>query len=155
MNKTWLIINREYSTRVKKKSFLLTTILVPLIILGFYAIILAIGMSDSSKPVKIAVVDKANLFNGKMEKAKDDPSEYQFVNGEEEQNFKADYKKKGFDYFLYIPEIDFKNPVGIRIHSESAISLGQKSKIENTIDRAIEMKRLKEVNIDPSPNHYP
>lgn len=107
-------------------------------------------MSDSSKQVKIAVIDKANLFNGKMEKAKDDPSNYEFLNSAEEQAFKADYKKKGYDYFLYIPQIDIKNPVGIRIHSESAISLGQKSKIENTVDRAIEVKRLQEENISPA-----
>lgn len=30
MNKTWIILKREYLTRVKKKSFIITTLLVPL-----------------------------------------------------------------------------------------------------------------------------
>src|SRR5690606_4546105 len=36
MNKTWLIIQREYSTRVRKKSFLLTTFLVPIFFIAMY-----------------------------------------------------------------------------------------------------------------------
>jgi ABC-2 type transport system permease protein len=149
MNKTWLIINREYSTRVKKKSFLLTTILVPIVIVAFYAVIIAISISDTSKKVKIAVIDEGKLFNNKIEKAKDDPSEYQIVTGEKEQDFKAKYKEKGFNYFLYIPELDLNQPAGIRLHSESPVSLGTKGKIENTVDQAIEVKRLQAANIDP------
>lgn len=36
MNKILLIIQREYLSRVKKKSFLLTTFLVPLFFIGMY-----------------------------------------------------------------------------------------------------------------------
>ena len=38
MNKTLLIIQREYLTRVKNKRFILTTILMPLLIVGFIAV---------------------------------------------------------------------------------------------------------------------
>mgnify|MGYP007094551570 CR=1 FL=1 len=38
MNKIRLIIEREYLTRVKRKSFLITTLVVPIIIMAFYAI---------------------------------------------------------------------------------------------------------------------
>jgi ABC-2 type transport system permease protein len=47
MKKIALIIKREYFIRVKKKSFLLTTIGVPLFIIGFYAIIIAISLDES------------------------------------------------------------------------------------------------------------
>ena len=68
MNKIALIISREYLTRVKKKSFLVTTILVPIIIIGFYAAIIAISVSDSDDKQKIAILDEASLFNGAMPK---------------------------------------------------------------------------------------
>ena len=70
-NKIFLIIGREYFTRVKKKSFLLTTILIPIVIMAFYIGIIAIAVSDSgSKNIngldQIAIIDKAGLFNGKV-----------------------------------------------------------------------------------------
>ncbi len=63
MNKTGLIISREYFTRVKKKSFLITTILVPLVIIGFYAAIIAISMKGSDEKKSIAVIDEAGLLS--------------------------------------------------------------------------------------------
>ena len=66
MHKIALIIKREYFIRVKKKSFLLTTIGVPLFIIGFYAIIIAISMDSfggGDDKNKIAVIDDAHLFN--------------------------------------------------------------------------------------------
>ena len=62
MNKISLIIGREYFTRVKKKSFLITTILVPLIIIGFYVAIFAISVNGSDDVQKIAVIDEAHIF---------------------------------------------------------------------------------------------
>ena len=148
MNKIGLVIQREYLSRVKKKSFLLTTILVPIIIIGFYAIIIAISVSDSGDKYKVAVIDEAGLFNEKVEKEKNDPIEYVFINNETEQSYKSKYKAAGYDYFLYLPNINIDQPRGMKLHSPSAISIGVKNKIEKVIDRAIEDKRLKAANID-------
>lgn len=147
MNKTWLIVQREYFSRVRKKSFLLTTILVPLVIIGFYAVIIAISISDNSDVVKVAVLDEANLFNNNLQKSKDDVTSYEFVKSGNEQAFKSKYKAAGYDFFLYVPKINIENPSGIRLHSESAVSLGTKKKIEKTINQAIETKRLGAANI--------
>ena len=69
MNKTLLIIQREYLTRVKNKRFILTTILMPLLIVGFIAVstILAIKGKDSHK---IAVVDDNGFFKGTIKNSK-------------------------------------------------------------------------------------
>ena len=85
MNKTWLIVQREYFSRVRKKSFLLTTILVPLVIIGFYAAIIAISVSDDSETLKVAVLDEANLFNNNIQKSKNDAVAYDLVQSETEQ----------------------------------------------------------------------
>jgi len=148
MNKILLIIQREYLVRVRKKSFLYTTILVPLIIMGFYAAIFAIGMSGGHEKNKIAVIDEANLLNNNIEKAKDDRSEYAFITGQSPDSFKDVYKSKGYDFFLYIPPFDVtKNATNIQLFSQSPVSLNQKNQIEKTIDNAIELKRLQSVNI--------
>src|SRR6266496_1926531 len=64
MNKILLVSKREFLTRVQKKTFLLTTILLPLIIFGFYALIIYFSVSSGST-LNIAVADNANIFDGK------------------------------------------------------------------------------------------
>ena len=150
MKKIWLVIQREYLTRVKKRSFLLLTILVPIIIIGFYAAIIAISISGSTSSQKIAVIDEDSLFNGKIDKAKDDLSQYTFIQNESEQSFKDKYKTQGYSSLLFIPKLDIDKPSGIRIHSQSAISLSEKGKIESVINKAIEEKRLASAQIDPA-----
>jgi len=148
MNKILLVIQREYLVRVKKKSFLYTTILVPIIIIGFYAAIIAIGVSGGADKNKIAVLDQANLFNGNIEKAKGDVSEYVFITGQSSETLKDTYKKMGYDYFLFIPPMDVtKNTGTIQLFSQSPIAVNQKSKVERTINSAIEQKRLQSANI--------
>ena len=149
MNKIGLVIQREYLTRVKKRSFLITTILVPIIIIGFYAAIIAISISDSSETSKIAIIDAGNLLNGKIEKAKNDNTEYSFVNNEAEESYKAKYKKEGYNYFLYIPKLDINQPTGVNLHSESTVNLSTKSKVEKLVNNAVEGKRLQQANMSP------
>lgn len=149
MNKIWLVIQREYLTRVRKKSFLITTLLVPIIIVGFYAAIIAITISGSTESVKIAVLDKANLFGGKIEPGTRDNTLYSFIQNETEKSFKEKYKKQGYSSFLYIPEVDYNNPSGIVLHSQSAASISTKSKVERRVNQAIEAKRMQIAQIDP------
>ena len=61
MNKIWLIIKREYLTRVRKKTFIISTLLFPLLYLG---LIFGMGfIADKSKQnLKVAVIDKSGYF---------------------------------------------------------------------------------------------
>ncbi len=149
MNKIGLIIQREYLSRVKKRSFLLTTILVPIIIIGFYAAIIAISISGSSDTQKVAIVDRANLLNGAVQDDKDDKNSYTIITNETEHSFKEKYKQEGYTSFLFIPEIDIDRPAGIKLHSQSSLSITAKAKIENKINKAIERKRMQIAQIDP------
>ena len=54
-----------------------------------------------------------------------------------------------FDAFLYIPKLDLNKPTGIKIHSQSAFSVSTKARLESTVDKAIEMKRMQAANINP------
>ncbi|MFT3750179.1 MAG: ABC transporter permease [Agriterribacter sp.] len=149
MNKIGLIIEREYMTRVKRKSFLLTTILVPIVIIAFYAVIIAVSISGESNTQRIAVLDDANLFNGSIEASKSDKSSYHFIHNETEQSFKSKYKGEGYSLFLYIPESYSKDSGQIKIHSQAAVSIFAKADIERKLNAAVEKKRLLAANIDP------
>ncbi len=148
MNKVGLIISREYFTRVKKKSFLITTILVPLVIIGFYAAIIAITISGGSDKQSIAVLDEANLFDGKID-IKDKSIGFTFIKNETEKDFVKKYKDQGYNSFLFIPAFDIQNPEKMVLHSQSAASLSTTSSLERMINKAIEDKRLIAQGIDP------
>jgi ABC-2 type transport system permease protein len=149
MNKIFLIISREYFTRVKKKSFLITTILVPLVIVAFYAIIIAVSLKGSTDETKLAVIDKAGIFTDST-LAKSKNLIITFVKNETEQDFVGKYKDLGYQAFLYIPEFDVNASQKFTVHSQSSLSLGNTNAIENLINRAIENKRLIAQGIDPA-----
>ena len=102
-NKTGLIISREYFTRVKKKSFLLTTILVPLVIVAFYVIIIAVSIKGSTEKNKLAVIDEAGLLTDSSNSKNNDLI---FIKNETESSYIKKYKQQGYDAFLYIPKFD-------------------------------------------------
>ena len=72
MNKTLLIIQREYLARVKKKSFILMTFLVPGLILAMYGVIFLIAKnSDSLNKIReVKVIDESGMFAGKLQNHK-------------------------------------------------------------------------------------
>ena len=148
MNKIGLIIGREYFTRVKKKSFLVTTILVPLVIIGFYAAIIAISINEGKDKQSIAVIDEANLFNGKLE-TKDKSIDFRFIPNVTEAAFVKQYKDSGYNAFLYVPPFNIDQPGKFTIHSQSAVSLSTTNSIERILNKAIEDKRLIAQGIDP------
>ena len=86
MNKIALIARREFLTRVQKKTFLLTTILLPLLMFGFYAMMIYFTVSSDEKYI-IAVADESNIFNGEIE-SKDDIS-FRFLKNETPSTLKA------------------------------------------------------------------
>ncbi|OQP47810.1 hypothetical protein A4H97_31085 [Niastella yeongjuensis] len=148
MNKILLVIQREYLVRVKKKSFVFTTILIPLVIIGFYAVIFAISVSGGHDKNTVAVIDQAGFFSSNIENSKGDESKYIIITDQSLETFKGNYKSKGYDYLLYIPPMDVtKSTSNIQLFSPSPLGLSQKRKIERTIDNAVELKRLQSANI--------
>src|SRR5262245_60094725 len=96
MNKIWLVIKREYLTRVRNKTFLLSTILLPLVIVLFIAgsIFFAANSMDGKK--RIAVQDNKGEL-AKFLKSDTSKMEFVFNAGVDTSNF----DEKGFDGLLY------------------------------------------------------
>ena len=146
MKKILLIIQREYVTRVKKKSFLLTTILVPVVIIAFYAAIIAIAISGGTESETVAVIDKANLFDGKIETT--GGIKFDFIQNETEESFRTKYMPQGYNLFLSIPEMDVMNPVQPNLYYAKSIGPVTQSRIQAVVNKAIENKKLIALHID-------
>lgn len=145
MSKIGLIIKREFDSRVKKKSFLLATILVPLL---FPAIIggmlyFAIEESKNAEQQKVYVLDESGSFNFENDK------KYAF----EELNINLEEAKTIFTEseayaLLYLPEIELSNPQGITMYAKKNPSLQASSYFENQIESQIRDQKLKASGIN-------
>jgi ABC-2 type transport system permease protein len=62
MRKVWLVIKREYVTRVRTKAFVITTILIPGLLIGFIALDVALSNAKISQTLHIAIVDETGTL---------------------------------------------------------------------------------------------
>ncbi|MEX2595126.1 MAG: ABC transporter permease [Anditalea sp.] len=148
MNKILLVIKREYLARVKKKSFLLATLITPLIFPTIMGIFLWIAISDSNGGDAlriIEVVDENNSFF--MESADNYAFSYSDINIDEAKELVRKESRYGF---LHIPKIDLEKPVGISYYSIENPSRTFLGSLEATLKRKIEELRLYDSGIDPA-----
>ena len=61
-SKLSILIEREYMVRVKKKSFIVTTLLVPILIAAIFFIVIYVSMSSLSDE-RVAVIDETGLYS--------------------------------------------------------------------------------------------
>lgn len=142
MNKILLIARREFLSRVQKKTFLLTTIGLPLLIFVFYALIIYFSVKSSDN-FTIAVADEANIFEGKLQN-KDNEIIFKFVKNETAVTLGKQVEDKKIDAFVFVPKMfDIKlNKDSLQVVSGKSIGLMTREKIERRIKNAIEEKKM-------------
>ena len=133
MRNIFLVIKREYLVRVKKKSFLIMTILGPLLFVGFYAgvIWIAVGSVDLKT---VQVVDESNLFRNEFKDSESLKFEYLSSPIDSAKN---EFQKSGANALVYIPKDVIKEPKNVRIYAAKNVSMDLKSSIENVIEKSI------------------
>ncbi|MCE7055734.1 ABC transporter permease [Algoriphagus sp. AGSA1] len=146
MDKIWLVIQREYLSRVKKKSFLLVTLLTPLIFPAIMGVFVWIALQEeSSQSLRIIeVVDDNKLFF--LESSEQYAFSFSDASSEDAKKLVQNGDRYGF---LHIPKFDIKDPVGITFYGEGNPSMSLISYLENNLRKKIEEQRLFESGIDP------
>ncbi len=146
MNKTLLIIKREYLSRVKKKSFIIMTILGPLLMAA--TIILPAFLADWSEATKkrVAVLDETGWFH---EKFKDqDNITFYYIYDDLETSKENAIHEKG-DLLLYIPRTQLNIPVNAQLYSTIQPGLNVTTYIRTVMKKEIENRKLLASGIDP------
>ena len=145
MNKIKLIIKREYLTRVKKKSFLIMTILGPILMAALIIVPIYISTMSSGER-KIGIVDESGFFT----KGFVDSKKIKFTSlnlGIEEA--KKNYKHLGMDVILYIPQPSYTFPHHVILFSDKAPGMMTESYIRTSINNDLRQLRLKKEGIAP------
>ena len=145
MSKTATIIKREFLSRVRKKSFVVMTILGPILMAAIVIVpVLVAQLSDSDYAV--AIVDDSYLF---YESFKDtDNITFTTVVVDVDQALQLMHDGR-FDAILHIPDVAFSAPASIRLYSEKTINFNAKLFIERTLRQEFESLKLGAAGIDP------
>ena len=134
MNKIGLIIAREYLTRVKKKSFIIMSIIGPVLFGLIFAIPIWLASREGDEKV-IEVLDDSGYFRGKFEK--NGSVSFVYLDNSIEEA-KQDLKDKGNYGLLYIPKLNLDRPEGIILFGESNPSIEVQSSLERFLKNEIE-----------------
>jgi len=147
MNKLWLIIKREYLVRVKKKSFIITTLLTPLGI-GLLVVLSAyLTAKGGQASKKVLVKDDSGVFS----EAKIESKLYTYDFSKDPlEKLKEDYKIQTYDLLVYIPpfEDSKKTKHSVEYYSQEKLSIATIESIETKIGSAFKEYKITQSGID-------
>ncbi|MDP4290552.1 MAG: ABC transporter permease, partial [Bacteroidota bacterium] len=143
MNKISLIIKREYLSRVRKKSFIVMTILGPIFMAAIIIVPIVIGMTSHSKH-KVMVLDETGWFKGKF--INDNGLTFNEFTGTPNEG-KDSVRKGKFTTFLYIPKAENDQTPQPIIYAEKQPDLNLKNVVSSTMEKEIEKIKLAEQGI--------
>ncbi len=150
MNNLWLVIRREYLTRVRRKSFILATLLTPIGLALFVVIANAVFSYESDEVKRIAVIDDGNLFKGAM------PDEnglyFRFVDQPLSDLRNDSGDDRDYSGILVIPEVTNPRSRNFRIQlfSDETLSIDAQSRIRSRVEEALRKYKIEALEIDQS-----
>ena len=143
MSNISIIIQREFNERVRKKSFIITTLLMPLLMVGLMFAPMLIMKYSGGDEKHIAVIDESGLIAPRLQSGKELIFEPTDLSTEAARKELTD--KFGV---LYIGSDILTNPNNVKLYANSSSSLSVESNITGQIEDIIEAEKLKSYNIE-------
>jgi ABC-2 type transport system permease protein len=147
MNKISIIIKREYLTRVRKKSFIIMTILAPVLMAAIIIVPTLLMVNQEQDFKKIAVIeDNSDLFKGAIKNT--DNLEFIYLENVKLNDLQNSFEKAGYYGILYIsPEI-VNTSNAIQLLSKKQPPIGLLQYIESSLEKEIERQKLMTYKIE-------
>ena len=144
MSKISLIIEREYLTRVQKKSFILMTILSPIVMVALIFAPIWLAQLSSDEVRQIAIIDQTGLYKNIYENSE----EYQFTYTQGILN-PAEMRAEESQPYAYVIIKDnlLNNPKGMTIYSQKQITNSCESMITSQMEEFLKNEKLLSYNI--------
>ncbi|HPL05759.1 MAG TPA: ABC transporter permease [Bacteroidales bacterium] len=142
MNKLPLIIQREYTSRVKKKSFLIMTFVMPLALILIILIPLLLSSVKDNKVRQIAVIDASGLYLPRLQNTPN----YQFIpcgDSAEACKNKADY----YAYLIIKRNLTEGSPI-VRIYSEQQVGADLKDYVQSQLSQMASEDKIASYQIE-------
>lgn len=147
MRKIPTIIEREYLTRVKNKSFIIMSILGPIL---FAALLIAptLLMNANNTEIKIVqVVDSTHVFRNQLPET--DYIKFVYMPDANLQKYKSEFSQSGFYALLYISHNVVNSDNSVYLYSDRTANLDLRMHISNSIEKRLENEKLRACGVDP------
>lgn len=142
-----IIIRREYLNKVKKKSFLVTTFIVPVLVAGGMIALMAVMMTTKEKMKKIAVADRSGIVMPVLEDT--ETIDFVDVGSSSLDSVKSNMASLGYDAVLGISEINqAEKTVSADITSVKPLGIEMVEVVNNRINTAVENYRIDSYGIE-------
>ena len=136
---------REFKERVYKKSFIITTLLMPLLMVVISVAPTLIMVFAKGETKSISVIDNSGIVAPRLE-SNDDVQFVTIPDGDLQTELKKSLESEEFG-LLYIGEDVVKNPNNVQLYTNSSSSMLIEDAITDQIEEIVEAERLKEYNI--------
>lgn len=144
MEKIFLIIKREYLSRVKKKSFLVVTFLVPLLFILMWGGVILLSMQDTTSKSNINVIDESGLIFKELKNT----NSISFVEATNSQtDEKRNLQNSENTYLLIIPESILENET-LELLSSQKANVFIQGEIRGQVQNILREIQLKNAGID-------
>jgi ABC-2 type transport system permease protein len=143
MKNIFLILRREYMVRVRKRSFVVMTLLGPLLTAGFYGLVIWSAVKGIEQKT-VTVLDQSRHFAGKFKNS--DELLFQF-SGQSLDAAKKSLTAGKTDVVVFIPPNILNDAKGVRMLAQKSIGFELQRDIEKTIEREIENVKLARAGI--------
>ena len=144
--KIGIVVSHEYTTRVRKKSFILTTLLTPIGMALLICVPMLIMLFSGNDIQRVKVIDESGVVAPYFE----DSENVNYVMGTEGET--VDMLKGIFDELDYyaivgISPLDEKGEVSVISYSKEPLNMDLKTSINRTVNKAIETRKLEQYDI--------
>lgn len=142
MSKIGLVIQREYTQRVKKRTFILTTLLTPLLLIGLMVVPVLISIYGGGEKRTIAIVDRSGVVG--QEIANTDEIEFTISNSDYPQAAEENGDVFGF---LVIEPDAVTNPAGVTLYTRDNSTLEVEKSVNRQVSKSIKKIRIAQSNV--------
>ncbi len=141
------VIAREYLTKVKKKSFLLTTFLVPVIMAAAIVVMVLVMTKVGDRAQSVAVIDQSGIAMPYL--VSDGANTYVDFSGEDPESFKNRLEEFDMDVLVVVSPMDTASKsVSVQAYSRKPLGVDFASSVGSKVDDAVEAYRISSYGID-------
>jgi len=146
MKKILLVIEREFLTRVRKKSFIIMTVLTPILFAGLMVVPALIATMEDKNERHIAVVDDTGIFEGKIPET--EYLKFSFLEDVDVDDLKETFHESNYYAVLYIGKMVATSPDAVVLYSNKQPSIDITSHISSALKNEIESQKLLAYDIE-------
>jgi ABC-2 type transport system permease protein len=146
MSKFKYIVGREYSIRVRKKTFWILTFLLPVLYAGLIGFSVYMSTNPGYEKQQVSIIDPSGFFADYFVDTED--IKYSFISADTEEEVLELMKEQKDFHLLIIPELDVNNPAAFKLYSSKNSANFVEDRLRYVLASRIKDERIKNLGLE-------